>query len=90
MVVFCQKGERSNEGTMKLNRKRLVQMCVERGWSLYRLAIEAGVDPSHLYRILSGKRGAGVNTVFRIAQTLGCSPLDLMDSEEPADLDNRK
>ena len=75
---------------MKLNRKRLVQMCVERGWSLYRLAIEAGVDPSHLYRILSGKRGAGVNTVFRIAQTLGCSPLDLMDSEEPADLDNRK
>jgi len=40
---------------MKLNRKRLIQMCVERGWSLYRLAIEAGVDPSHLYRILSGK-----------------------------------
>jgi len=21
-------------------------MCVERGWSLYRLAIEAGVDPA--------------------------------------------
>lgn len=75
---------------MKLNRKRLVQMCVERGWSLYRLAIESGVDPSHLYRILSGKRGAGVNTVFKIAQTLGCSPLDLMDSEEPADPDKHK
>jgi len=40
---------------MKLNRKSLIQMCVERGWSLYRLAIEARVDPSHLYRILSGK-----------------------------------
>jgi len=90
MVVFCQKGERSKEGTMKLNRKRLIQMCVERGWSLYRLAIEAGVDPSHLYRILSEKRGAGVNTVFKIAQTLGCSPLDLMDSEEPADPDKHK
>ncbi|HAR40470.1 MAG TPA: hypothetical protein DCR68_03805 [Coprothermobacter sp.] len=90
MVVFCQKGERSKERTMKLNRKRLVQMCVERGWSLYRLAIEAGVDPSHLYRILSGKRGAGVNTVFKIAQTFGCSPLDLMDSEEPADPDKHK
>ncbi|HOK24851.1 MAG TPA: helix-turn-helix transcriptional regulator [Coprothermobacter proteolyticus] len=75
---------------MKLNRKRLIQMCVERGWSLYRLAIEAGVDPSHLYRILSEKRGAGVNTVFKIAQTLGCSPLDLMDSEEPADPDKHK
>jgi len=57
---------------------------------LYRLAIEAGVDPSHLYRILSEKRGAGVNTVFKIAQTLGCSPLDLMDSEEPADPDKHK
>jgi len=75
---------------MKLNRKSLIQMCVERGWSLYRLAIEDGVDPSHLYRILSGKRGAGVNTVFKIAQTLGCSPLDLMDSEEPADPDKHK
>jgi len=75
---------------MKLNRKSLIQMCVERGWSLYRLAIEAGVDPSHLYRILSEKRGAGVNTVFKIAQTLGCSPLDLMDSEEPADPDKHK
>jgi len=75
---------------MKLNRKRLIQMCVERGWSLYRLAIEAGLDPSHLYRILSEKRGAGVNTVFKIAQTLGCSPLDLMDSEEPADPDKHK
>jgi len=90
MLVFCQKGERSKEGTMKLNRKRLLQMCVERDWSLYRLAIEAGVDPSHLYRILSGKRGAGVNTVFKIAQTLGCSPLDLIYNEEPADPDNRK
>jgi len=90
MLVFCQKGERSKERAMKLNRKRLIQMCVERGWSLYRLAIEAGVDPSHLYRILSEKRGAGVNTVFKIAQTLGCSPLDLMDSEEPADPDKHK
>lgn len=71
---------------MKLNRKKLIHMCVERGWSLYRLALEAGVDPSHLYRVLSGRRGAGVNTVFKIAQVLGCSPLDLMedDNEEAA------
>ncbi|HHY43415.1 MAG TPA: helix-turn-helix transcriptional regulator [Coprothermobacter sp.] len=67
---------------MKLNRKKLIHMCVERGWSLYRLALEAGVDPSHLYRILGGKRGAGVNTVFKIAQVLGCSPLDLMEEED--------
>jgi len=36
------------------------------------------------------EKGAGVNTVFKIAQTLGCSPLDLIYNEEPADPDNRK
>jgi transcriptional regulator with XRE-family HTH domain len=70
---------------MKLNRKKLREKCLERGWSLYQLSLEAGVDPSHLYRIMSGKRGAGVGTIFKLAHVLGCSPLDLVENDEATD-----
>ncbi|NPV88342.1 helix-turn-helix transcriptional regulator [Coprothermobacteraceae bacterium] len=62
---------------MRVDSKKLKLLSLEKGLSLYRLALEAGIDPSHLYRILSGTRGAGASTLFKLSKVLGCSPLDL-------------
>ncbi|WP_083916920.1 helix-turn-helix domain-containing protein [Coprothermobacter platensis] len=67
---------------MRLNSKTIKQKCLEKGWSLYRLALESGVDPTHLYRIMSGKRGAGASTIYKLSVALGCSPLEIIYNDD--------
>lgn len=52
---------------------------VQRGMSRKALAAAIGVSPTQIYRIESGRSGANVETLQKIAQTLGVPVSSLLD-----------
>lgn len=52
---------------------------VQRGMSRKALAAAIGVSPTQIYRIESGRSGANIETLQKIAQTLGVPVSSLLD-----------
>jgi transcriptional regulator with XRE-family HTH domain len=44
-----------------------------KGWTVYKLAKESGVDPSALYRIEDGRQSTSLDVAISLCSALGCS-----------------
>lgn len=54
--------------------RRVNQLCQEREWSYYRLAMEAGVSKNTIYTIANGKReSVSANTLALICEACSIS-----------------
>ena len=51
------------------------------------LAIAAGIDPSNFSGMLTGKKRAGKQTLARVAQVLGVDYLDLITTDQAAQME---
>ena len=70
--------------SVKLNKKFIEHMLVERGISARELSRQADVGEATMYRILGGASFNSV-TLGKIAGALGCNPVDLIDTQGYAD-----
>jgi transcriptional regulator with XRE-family HTH domain len=53
--------------------RRILQLCEERELSQRQLAIQAGLDPSYISRIIRGQTEPGLVTLEAIAHVFGMS-----------------
>lgn len=65
--------------TVKINRKFVDHILLERGISARELAQLADVGEATMYRILNGAAFSSV-TLGKIAEALECNPVDLLDA----------
>lgn len=54
---------------------------VKKNISVRMLALQAGIDERHLYRIESGEGQAGIMTIIRVAKALDMDINDLVEGE---------
>lgn len=64
--------------------KRIEQYRNDRGWSLYKLADEAGISQSALSNMYARGTMPSMSTVFNICEAFGISPATFF-AEGPAD-----
>jgi addiction module HigA family antidote len=57
------------------------------GITPYRLAVETGISPQHVGRILHGQRGIGPDMALRLARFFGTSARLWLDLQMQCDLD---
>jgi plasmid maintenance system antidote protein VapI len=58
---------------LKLRPDQVLKETAKRGYTIYGLAVKAGISPTHMYNLLAGRRYASPQTAYRIAKTLGVS-----------------
>ncbi len=64
-------------------KNRILQLCDEKGMSIYRLALEAGVSPSTIKSILYGKsKNPGIVTLKVLCDGLGIDIVEFFNTEE--------
>jgi ribosome-binding protein aMBF1 (putative translation factor) len=79
MVITDRKrAARSQALTTKLSH-RILSLCEERGLSQRQLAIQAGLDPSYISRIIRGQTEPGLVTLEAIAYTLGMTVSEFLE-----------
>ena len=62
-------------------KRRIKQLCRQRGWTYYRLAMEADHSPRTLNYIAEGKnQNINLNTVKKIANAFGLSITEFFDT----------
>jgi DNA-binding XRE family transcriptional regulator len=57
---------------------RVLSLCEERGLSQRQLAIQAGLDPSYISRIIRGQTEPGLVTLAALAEVFGMTPSELL------------
>jgi transcriptional regulator with XRE-family HTH domain len=70
VIVDRKRAARSRVLTTKLGH-RILSLCEERGLSQRQLAIQAGLDPSYISRIIRGQTEPGLVTADVIAEVFG-------------------
>src|ERR1700678_782063 len=70
----------------RLVRQRIRGLRVARGWSLDELASQCHLSPSNLSRIETGHRRIALDQLAPIAQALGTTLDQLVESEDDADV----
>jgi len=65
--------------------KRIKELADAKGWSIYKLAIEAGLTTSTLYSIMTGTNQPTVYTVELLCEALNISLSDFFKSEGKTD-----
>ena len=61
--------------------RRILELCRERKWSLYRLEEESGIPHSTLLSIFHGEsRNTGIRSIMAICRALGISLAVFFDS----------
>ncbi|HEY9784909.1 MAG TPA: helix-turn-helix transcriptional regulator [Candidatus Obscuribacterales bacterium] len=63
--------------------KRIRKLREEKGWSQEQLALEAGVDNSHLGKLERGEGNPTIRLVYRIAEALGVEVRDVLAEYSP-------
>lgn len=58
---------------------RIKTLRIEKGFSILKLSTESGVSRSHLYYIESKKISPSVETLYRLAKTLGIKLKDFFE-----------
>ena len=71
---------------MKLG-ERIRYYAAERGTTIPQLADEVKMSLSHLYRILNGRAQPRFHTLAKLATVLGMTLAQLLEEQEPADLE---
>lgn len=70
-------------GAYELTRDRILQLCNEKGYTIYRLSVESAVSPSCIKNILYGKsRNPGIVTLKMLCDGLGITLTELFDTDE--------
>jgi len=66
----------------------MLKAITRRGITLYSLATHAGISPTHMYNLMSGRRNASPKVAMAIARTLRVDPTDIFDItyRDPQDL----
>ena len=64
---------------LKLFGQHLVELRKAKGWSQERLALESGLDRSHVSRIDRGQCNISLITICILADTLGVPPSELLN-----------
>ena len=69
-------------------KKRILQLCDEKKFSIHKLAMESAVPPSTIKNILYGSsKNPGVVTVKMICDGFGITLAEFFDTEEFANLE---
>ena len=70
-------------GTYELTKNRILQLCEEKGYTIYRLAVESAVPPSSIKNILYGKsKNPGIVTIKMLCDGFGISLTEFFDTED--------
>ena len=70
-------------GVYELTKNRILQLCNEKNYTIYRLAMESAVPQSSIKNILYGKsRNPGIVTLKMLCDGFGISLTDFFDTEE--------
>ena len=73
---------RSQELTTKLS-YRILSLCEEHGLSQHQLAIQAGLDPNYISRIIRGKTESGLVTLEALAHVFGVTLSEFFEGVTP-------
>ncbi len=68
------------ERRVRLNARFIRYMLAERNISARKLALTADIGEATMYRLLSGGK-FNSETLGKLAEALGCHPVDLVDAE---------
>lgn len=69
--------------TYELTRNRILQLCKEKNYTIYRLAMESAVPPSSIKNILYGKsKNPGIVTIKMLCDGFGITLTDFFDTDE--------
>ena len=55
----------------------ILTAITRRGLTLYGVAIHAGISPTHMYNLMSGRRNASPKVAMAIARVLRVDPTDI-------------
>lgn len=70
-------------GVYDLIKNRIQQLCAEKGFTIYRLAMESAVPPSSIKNILYGKsKNPGIVTIKMLCDGLDVSLPEFFDTDE--------
>lgn len=70
-------------GAYELTRNRIQQLCEEKRFTIYRLAMESAVPPSSIKNILYGKsQNPGIVTIKMLCDGFGISLAEFFDTED--------
>ncbi len=68
--------------TYELTKNRILQLCEEKKYTIYRLAMESAVPPSSIKNILYGKSiNPGIVTIKMLCDGFGISLYDFFNTE---------
>lgn len=70
-------------GVYELSRNRILQLCEEKGYSIYRLSMESAVAPSSIKNILYGKsKNPGIVTLKMLCDGFGITMTEFFNTNE--------
>ncbi len=73
--------------TYQAVKNRILQLCEQKGMSIYKLSMESAVSPSSIKNILYGKsKNPGVVTIKMLCDGFGITLTDFFDTNEFRDL----
>jgi transcriptional regulator with XRE-family HTH domain len=78
VIVDRKRTARSRVLNAKLGR-RITSLCEEHGLTQRQLAIQAGLDPSYVSRIIRGLTEPGLVTIAALAEVFGLTPSELLE-----------
>lgn len=78
VIVDKKRAARTRVLNTKLSH-RIVSLCNERGLSQRQLAIQAGLDPSYISRIIRGQTEPGLVTLAALAEVFGLTPSEFLE-----------
>lgn len=69
-------------GAYELTRNRILQLCEEKDYTIYRLAMESAVPPSSIKNILYGKsKNPGIVTIKMLCDGFGITLTEFFNTE---------
>lgn len=69
----------SIDSEVKKIHENIRRIRIEKGWTILRLSTESGISRSHLYYIETMKTSPSIETLDRIAKTLGMHLIDFFE-----------
>ncbi len=66
---------------MKITMKpqEVLRQTARRGLTIYGVAVRAGISPTHMYNMMSGRRNASPHVAMRVARVLGVDVTELFE-----------
>lgn len=62
---------------------RICELCYARGWSIYQLCHESGVDYAYMRNFIRGNKMISLNALQKVCKALDISLSQFFDSKDP-------